>query len=225
MIDPGGALKGEDGESIVVFEQAGDPGGAAELGDFWIDTDEVPPTFAVSGVPVVTSIPTAPVDGQEVYYRFAQTVVPVEAQTLLWHLRFDAALSKWLPVGRQEPIMAWDNAQRSQAFGAGWSQFTQQLAATAPVGGRYRIRWGANGVLSSSAVVNIWVGLIVNGAWTNDYGSAGSGSTATWSMAAASSRFTVGPADLSVYWGMFPSAGTTCNAWGRYIEMHPVEIG
>ena len=59
---------------------------------------QVTPGFRL---PVFTSLPASPPDGQEILYRFAQTVTPADASVRLWHLRRDAAANLWLPIGAQ----------------------------------------------------------------------------------------------------------------------------
>ena len=211
---------------LPVYEQPGQPSEPVPQGSVWIDTDAVTPAVKQ---PLVTALPASPSDGDEVLYRFAQTTVPVNPEVRLWHLRYDAAAPgtyKWLPVGAQEPVAAFDSPERTQAFGVGWSQYTQVLGATPPLLGAYRMAFGAGRILSSSATVNLWTGLWVNGVWPGPpgHGSAGSGATATYSTAAALFRATL-TGFTAVYWGCYPSANSTIVAANRYVELYPVAVG
>lgn len=195
-----------------------------------------------SPVPVVTVLPTLPKDGQEVLYRFvplAPSGLTAPTTPVLWHLKYDAAANLWLPVGAQEPAHNIDQVNRSQAFGTGWSQYTGAvLGIQTPLAGKFRARWGARAFLSGSANVNLWTGLneSVSGLWPTNgstpppgslnhdhFGSAGSGLTSTYSETHTQSLLDL-PANGSILWGCFPSAASTINAIGRYIELIPRAI-
>lgn len=184
----------------------------------------------------VTSLPIAPIDGQECYYRFAQNVTPTDAQSLVWHLRYDAALTKWLPVGAQEPVAAYDDTQRAQVFGVGWSQYTgAQVIARTPLPGIYRVKYGANTMLDATSNANLYLGITNNAGLfasagatqpsTGLFACAGSGSPSSVTAGHASHpRITYG-AGASVIFGVFVSIGQNVVAGGRYLELYPVQIG
>lgn len=113
----------------------------------------------------VTSLPPAPFDGQEIYYRFQQTVNPTDATLLIWHLRWDAAGGYWVPVGEQPPIYAIDGFQRSTSFSANtWGGVDPaDPTLNVPRAGEYRLEWGNNNMLSPAGS-NCWVGLQLAGA-------------------------------------------------------------
>lgn len=177
-------------------------------------------------LPVFTSLPASPVDGQEVIYRFAQTVLPADPQVLLWRLRYDAAVGKWLPVGAQEPVFAYDATSRAQSFGAGPSQFSAQIVqAFVPLLGIYRMEIGAHQALCSSGTDNVFL-LVSDGSTWVTVGSIGTGTPTTWStMNGGQARRTI-VAGGSAIWGCQPGSTTqTINAAGRYLRLFPVQIG
>jgi len=185
-------------------------------------------------VPVVTALPTAPFDGQEIIYRFVQSVQIVsvngaDPQVLLWRLRYDAAVGKWLPVGSQEPVCAYDGGSHSQSFGAGWSQFTGAvLSISVPLPGIYRFKFGANyyyNNTSSNNQIGLYDGPTATWGGLNLYTYA-PGTVNNYNAAHASvKRVGAVPAGSGWTWGTFPSGGGTVGAAGLYIEAYPVQIG
>ena len=74
-----------------VYEQAGEPASPG-IGAIWIDTDAPDPASPL----FVTSLPSNPVEGQEVYFRCPDSPWP------LWHLRWTANWAdayKWEFIG------------------------------------------------------------------------------------------------------------------------------
>lgn len=97
----------------VVFEQPNDPG-AQPVGTIWIDTDDVAPTFV--GLPLVSTLPSNPVDGQEVLYLASDT------NGVTWRLRYRAASTsayKWEFVGGP-PLTARSTASEGTIGGLAW---------------------------------------------------------------------------------------------------------
>lgn len=193
-------------------------------------------TTGTIGPPKVTSLPTNPIDGQECYYSFAQTVVPADAQPILWHLRYDSVVGKWIPVGDQQPVTAFDGTQRSQTFGVGWSQYTGAvLSAQVPLAGMYRAKYGAGHALDSSALANLYVGLTDSAGLFPSAGAtsptgglsaaAGSGTSSTWSEAHGMNPRVTYAALQSAIWGCFTSVGQAVYMNNRYIELYPVQVG
>jgi microcystin-dependent protein len=109
IIASGGSI-GEDG-AVAVYEQPAQPSDTT-VGAVWIDTDDVPPIWTAN-IPLVTSLPSNPIDGQEVYY------IADEPTGIIWHLRYRAASSsiyKWEYVGGP-PIVAQTDADQGSAGG------------------------------------------------------------------------------------------------------------
>lgn len=78
---------------VIYYEQATDPGAVAN-GALWVDTDDVPPVW--SGPQRVTSLPSSPIDGQEIIY------VADATKGVLWHLKYNlgsASAYKWEFIG------------------------------------------------------------------------------------------------------------------------------
>jgi hypothetical protein len=191
----------------------------------------------VSDVEVVTVLPAAPEDGEEVDYLFQQTVVPADATWRTWRLRYHATIAAWLPVGAQEPIYAEDAVQRSQAFGVGWSQFSAQaLNAYFPLKGLYRFEFGCgmayNNVSSNNYVgLSLWDGSAQ--AWpslgttqpSSGAYAAGAGGTASYGGIHGNKKVSVvqRAGDLATL-GVFGSAGGTWSANNRYIRAYPMRI-
>lgn len=173
-------------------------------------------------------LPANPLDGQECNYAFQQTVVPADTQWLNWHLRYDQMADLWLPVGSQEPVCAQDAGSRSQAFGAGWSQYTgANLIAYVPLAGVYRFHFGQN-YFYNNIVSNNWVGLYdgPSATWAgNGLFTYVPGTPANYNSSVGSwKRPGVVPAGSAWQWGVFPSAGGTVGASDRFIQIYPVQI-
>ena len=186
------------------------------------------PRQATSGkrLSVWTGLPASPLDGQEILYRWAQTVLPADPSVRLWHLRRDAAANLWLPIGAQEPVEALDTVQRTQQFGGGnGSQFSAQgLVAYAPLPGTYRVEAGAGQALVSSGLDNLFQ-QIYNTGWVT-IGSIGSGASSTWSTMHGATRMALTVANgLSITWGCALGSTTqTVNCSYRYVRLYPVSI-
>ncbi len=69
--------------AVTVYEQPDQPSDTT-TGAIWVDTDDTPAAWTPL-IPVVTSLPTSPYDGQEVYLLADAT------GGVMWHLRFRAA--------------------------------------------------------------------------------------------------------------------------------------
>ena len=189
-------------------------------------------------VPLVTSLPTSPNDGMEVYYRFTQTVGPVSAVIKVWHLMWIAAANAWIPVGVQEPVSANDPVLQSVAFGANaWGTPSPSVSATAPLPGTYRIKFGVPQFWNSSANGNWYVGALLTGAAGNRYpgnttsttannlecatgmsGSSYTGAHGVVNLALSAATY------MSVYLYEFFTASTTAYTGGRYVELYPISI-
>jgi hypothetical protein len=130
----------------------------------WVDTDEPEVPIVYGGPARVTSLPSAPTDGQEIYYMFQQTVIPVDAKWTIWHLIWDATAAAWLPVGQQDPIYAWGGYANFPSWSANtWGNFdANDPRVTLPRAGDYELAWGNQAALSPIGS-NAWCGLQVAG--------------------------------------------------------------
>ena len=115
---------------VEVYEQASQPS-STNVGALWIDSDEAPPAF-VSQIPLVTSLPGSPIDGQEVYYQSAA----MAADGVVWHLRYRASSSsayKWEYLGGPPLSAAIDAATTVSATGFSiWTATVRDRASPCP---------------------------------------------------------------------------------------------
>jgi len=116
------------------IEQATDPG-VQPLGTIWVDTASQPNQPAV--IPLVTSLPANPFDGQEVYLQVDAT------NGVIWHLRYRAASAsayKWEYIGGA-PLMVETAAAAGPTNNQTYTQIGPTL--TVPNAGDYEITlWG-----------------------------------------------------------------------------------
>jgi hypothetical protein len=138
IIASGGSI-GAPG-AVTVYEQPGDPGAMA-TGSIWIDTDETPGIWTPQ-IPLVTSLPGSPYDGQEVYF-LADAVAGV-----IWPLRYRASspsIYKWEAIG---PTPLWvkdDNAcvRSLNSYGDPNISGSAGPSITPPLNGDYDVEFGS----------------------------------------------------------------------------------
>lgn len=177
---------------------------------------------------LVTSLPTSPTDGQEVYY-LAESVSGV-----VWHLRYRAAATgpyKWEYVGGS-PLYA--NVFANEGGGSGTANVWSNLATVgpsvvAPLAGDYRARFGSmwNAQSTSSAgKVGIAKGdtdpvlPIAMGVHTN-YGNASDTAEMMLLAEAVVPGVGVGVAMRLRY----NRQSTTTSFNERWLSVHPVRVG
>lgn len=126
---------------------------------------------------VVTALPVAPVDGQEVIWRFVPVTTPATTVPLLWHLRWDAAISAWLPVGEQRPVYAAYAPGAAVSMGANaWGTYdANDPRVTAPRAGVYEIEGGVGECYGTMQGFYISAGIntVVNTTLTGEASTAG----------------------------------------------------
>ena len=101
----------------------------------WIDTDE----SVVPTIPTVSTLPSSPIDGQEVYY---QSAAMATSGNIL-HLRYRAAASgsyKWEFLGGP-PLYGNNENDNSIASGTAWNDLSGPTI-TIPLAGDYQVMWG-----------------------------------------------------------------------------------
>jgi len=82
--------------------------------------------------PAVTSLPGAPVDGQEVYYLADVT------NGVIWHLRYNAAAAKWQYLGGSPlQVTQTGSSGQSTANNTTWTDLTGMPTLTIPLAGSY----------------------------------------------------------------------------------------
>jgi len=191
---------------------------------------------AGTGTPVVTSLPPAPVDGQEIYFKFTQSVLPANAQARYWHLRYVTADTAWYPVGGQVPIRAGDPALRTQALTANtWSSgMTPSTVCQIPLKGTYMIGWGGGKVFGGSAAGTAFMGLMIGAAFPTSnptapddkaasfFGGSGIGFQSTHASQEVTLTATDGTQAPGL--GLFCTAANTVSAGNRYLELYPTRL-
>ena len=155
VIASGGSI-GEDG-AVAVYEQAAQPSDTT-VGAIWIDTDDVPPAW-MAGIPLVSTLPSSPVDGQEVYYLADAT------NGVMWHLRYRASspsIHKWEFVGGSH---LYTEVITKQAVSAqAWTDpATPGPLLNLPLAGDYVVNWGGK-VIAGPTIAYWWyIGLQIAG--------------------------------------------------------------
>ena len=142
--------EGDPGPPGEVYVQPTTPASTND-GAIWIDTDESPGTWAPT-IPVVTSLPASPYDGQEIYYQTAAML----ADHVMWHFRYNAASSsthKWEFLGGA-PIVASEVFTDQTTSSTSFTDLTTVgPTLQLPIPGVYEIAfgcalWGATGYAS-----------------------------------------------------------------------------
>jgi hypothetical protein len=174
-------------------------------------------------LPVVTALPSSPVDGQQILYQVDT------ANGIYWHLRYRAAspnAHKWEPVGEQQPMYASieTNDNLTVAGGNAWAaSATPGPDITPALAGVYRVRFGAflnPAQVGAQAQVGVSVGT-GNDPATDPIAVNGSGYAVSVSRewkagaVAAATRFRL----------MYRDAGTgTSSLSKRWISVLPVRV-
>jgi microcystin-dependent protein len=227
QIDAGGALVGPpgrdgvdgvDGEGAPVYEQSAAPTEPVEVGALWIDPDDVPPPW-MSYVPLVSTLPSGPVDGQEIYYQSSA----LAALGIVWHLRYRAAISdayKWEFVGGAYVRVTVDAESTTTTVGQwldlGTPTFTLPLAGVYQARSRGAMRHSvANGVIWWS----MFVGSSQTGGFSYQHPIANGWITVIADQAATC---TVGQ---TVKTQVHNSTAGTLGVAQRTIEITPVRVG
>lgn len=120
--------------------------------------------------PLVSTLPTSPTDGQEVYY---QASGDMATNGIVWHLRYRSASSssyKWEYIGGG-PLWAQSLGEVSSALTATtWSDVGTAISVTAPLEGDYFVT-GTSSISHNGAATNTQLGIKKG---TTDPGSPGS---------------------------------------------------
>jgi len=126
------------------------------------------PWRKASGTSFVTTLPSSPVDGQEVYYQADGT------NGVIWHLRYrtaSASTYKWEYVGGTALSSEVPASEGIPASGSYGNLATVGPSVTVPLAGEYDIYAGAQ--LTTNAAAYIFLGLAIDGAgvaeWANMY--------------------------------------------------------
>lgn len=116
-----------------------------------------------TGRELVSTLPSAPVDGQEVFYQTAS----MATDGIAWHLRYrsgSASTYKWELVGGlpwQSTVTAGQS--NSGTSNATWSVMpTTQVNRTAPLAGEYLVTFGAGTGFTTSAGSSAYLNFSIN---------------------------------------------------------------
>lgn len=114
-----------------------------------------------SGRELVSTLPSSPVDGQEVFYQASGTMA---TNGVVWHLRYDASSAsayKWEYVGGP-PISAYVATDQTRAIGTGYGALaTAGPSVTLPLAGDYYVSLSAyfrNGASDGAAYFSYQIG-------------------------------------------------------------------
>jgi hypothetical protein len=182
--------------------------------------------YIASSPPLVTSLPSPAADGQEVYYRFTPNTTPASTIPLLWYLRYDAAISAWLPIGDQRPILAayYPGSSTSMGVNAWGTYDANDPRLTIPLLGTYEVECGLSEVYGPTAA-NFAIGLAKNGVQWSEGGAAWS--TANWAVAGQLRDINTFVVNDTLRMYYFLAAGAPMNIVmrGRYVTARPMRIG
>lgn len=215
--------------TTTVYEQAADPGVSAAIGSIWVDTDDNPSPLIV---PVVTALPTSPVNGQECYFLADAT------NGVVWHLKYRAgssSLYQWEYIGGPPLIHKIDTDQTfaEQAPTTYVDAATVGPQITLPLSGDFTYHMSANlYVASETGNAAAYVGLSVAGAapagpdvaqhpgWVTGEFGAGTQFHKTGSLL---NRIKNDVLKMR-YWVNTTAAGTAHARW-RELQVTPIRVG
>jgi hypothetical protein len=209
---------GGGGEGVVVFEQPNQPTSTV-TGAMWIDTDATPPAWAAQ-IPLVTSLPASPIDGQEIYYLADAT------NGIIWHLRYRASSSsayKWEFVGGSSLL-----AETAADAGLTTTIAVIGPSLTLPLAGNYDFGFGARSWQANTAGASSNVWIYLNGSQIANIDNwQGSPGTSITLWAGHTMRRTRGTATASGWVADLRGSVSTGSgiASARWLEICPVRVG
>ena len=221
IIASGGSI-GVDGipGTVPVYEQASQPSDTT-TGALWIDTDDVAPTWPV-GPPLVTSLPTNPVDGQEVYY------LADAANGVMWRLRYRAAsasIYKWEVIGGA-PLYVEITTQESTASITYVGLTTAGPSIALPLAGDYIVEQGLGGYNNAASAWADYMSYDIGGTAAADADAVTLGSNVSTvgqgNAARARRKNGLGAVTLTSKYKVSGGTGTYNNRWMR---VTPVRVG
>jgi hypothetical protein len=216
-IDPP-AGTGGGGSGLPEIHIGPDPPDNAEV--MWIDTDApawVAPTY-------VTALPSAPVDGQEIYYATSQAGV-------IWHLRYNAASAsayKWEFVGgselRQEQVTS-----DLMAGSGGWLEHPTNYGPriTVPLAGDYDAHAKADMYGNTTAgLCSMGITIGATAPATTNLGQAYQ-VAGNWIVVSAMGRFNAVAAgnDIRMRYQGDHTSGSYFGCGKRWLVVRPIRVG
>jgi hypothetical protein len=219
-----GAAGATGPSSAVVQANAPSPRGEVVL---WIDTDDVPPPAGI--IPVVSTLPSSPTDGQEVYYQNAAMAL----QGVVWHLKFRDTMGltfyqwEYLGGGPLFDVIVAQQATNSTSY---VDLATVGPSVPLPLSGDYIVEWGAD-VQEYSTAQYMGIGVWNGSTWTQFgnpmYGQvAATGISGVRASRSKATKMTglVGGAANSIR-ARYANSAATNLAWGdRWLKVTPVRV-
>lgn len=182
--------------------------------------DRLDPIMGLA-VPVVTALPVAPVDGQEIYLN-------VSSKQVLWHLRYDVSIGdayKWVYLGGG-PLTAVNGTEALTPGSSAWLFPTTRTRVAVPVAGIYRTELYAQILTTSAAAV--YAGIASPGPTPASNDAMGGNTVANGRIpAAVTAQLTIaaGAYIEAVY---HPGSATGAGAFSfgpRHLIVRPVRVG
>lgn len=180
------------------------------------------PTLA-KGPTYVTSLPSSPIDGQEIYYAADTT------NGVIWHLRYRSASSssyKWEMVGGG-PLTASVDTNQTLSSGSGWQDLaTAGPSITAPLAGDYTYLARCDAYYDADQkqeAIGISVNNTTPGTLDAFYLTTACATSASNLM--GSGKVTVSAAAQTIKMKYSRDATGTANFRWRYLEVMPVRVG
>ena len=234
-------VKGDTGEQGPVGAQGiqgetGPPSAIAQPAEptprndiyVWVDTNEPTPPYVVPGPPLVTNLPSNPVDGQEVHYLADAT------NGVIWHLRYRAAelgSYKWGFIGGSS---LRDEQQAEETYSGTFPLTTwggvnaNDPTITVPLAGDYVVNQGARVFMDKTNACHIGVKI---GATEPIYLTNSSGTTAGFAnisvLPIQQITLIAVPAAtvLAQRYYVSTNAVTSFKRGGAWLEVIPVRVG
>lgn len=211
---------GLGGEGLIVYEQAGQPGEPISIGTLWIDTDEPPPKFTS---PIVSALPPAPFDGQEIYYQN----VAMATDGVVWHFRYregSTSAYKWEKIGGSKLYAQSTVPQNVPTT----TPTVVPPSLTLPLAGEYNFAWGARIYVQNPAGQNAILALYINNVQQTPYldhyqGTAGVNVTLHATNPLQTMKKVVTAATQVADLRMWAGSGTATSD-NRWIEADPVRV-
>lgn len=171
----------------------------------------------------VTSLPTAPVNGQEIYYAADVT------NGVIWHLRYNGTSSssyKWEFIGGSD-LRTFDNAESgpvSSPSPAAWTNINTAISVTVPLAGDYRYSAASN--INVASAGNTYLGVATTASGTPTTSNQVYVTATTYGQSAVSGTLT-GVSASSALTLRYYFAVTAANVYRRAASLvvTPVRVG
>lgn len=169
-------------------------------------------------LPAVTSLPSNPRDGQDCFYKTSTGEV--------WHLRYNASVSKWDFVGGTPLVSEIDNDEVRAVAAAYAALGTAGPSITVPLAGDYWVDFGANIYTNVAFSANMSFDVGGTGAVDADCITLGTPSAGNFTQASVSRRRRKTTLAASTALVAKYKAGTNpANFRWRWMNVTPIRVG